>query len=672
MHVSSRRWRLLAAVMMLAQAVLIASGQRAADAAVTQLPFTVTNNSGRGDATYIYVIARNSAGQQGYVDGSGTWRAYSFPPSTPNGPVPAPDISIPGPGNGASRTVMLPPSLSGGRVYLSMGNKLQFLLTTNGLVEPAPWVPSDPNANILYDWTEFARASSGGTGIFINSTTVDMFSIPLTVSVTDTANRTQTQGITGNRTGILNAFGALGSPWSSLTTTRTSDGLPLRVLSPVHAIPRGSFPSGYLDSYVNAVWSYYATHTLNVQTSLGDFTGTTSGANWTFRGTSGNVIGTLTRPATSDVFACAGGMQPPNQPDQAAILAVGARVCAALNRATLSTAGRVMFDTQPTTDPARFYGQSASNLFSKTIHDFSLNRLAYGFSYDDVGGFAPVIDQPNPASAGMTIGSFGTGGGGGGTVAGEPITGPGGKCVDVSGDDNGGNGAPVQLWDCQSYAVDQHYTMVGNTLRTFNGGKCLDVVDNATANGSKVQIWDCSGAGNQQWLLQSDGSIRNAGSGRCLDSPNGATGNGTRLQIYDCNGTAAQRWSFAGGANIAGPGGKCVDVSGDDTGGNNAVVQLWDCNSNAKDQFWTWSGQTLRTLGRCLDVQGGGTANGTLLQLYDCNNTGAQNWVQLSNGSMQNPQSGRCIDSPNGATGNGTRLQIYDCNGTAAQRFAVQ
>ncbi|WP_181871131.1 beta-1,3-glucanase family protein [Sphaerisporangium album] len=674
MHVLSRRWRRgLVAIVLLAQAVLIASGQQAASAAVAQLPFTVTNNSGRGDATYIYVIARNSAGQQGYVDASGTWRAYNFPPSTPNGPVPAPDVSIPGPGNGASKTVSLPPSLSGGRVYLSMGAKLQFLLTTNGLVEPAPWVASDPNANILYDWTEFARASSGGTGIFINSTTVDMFSIPLTVSVTDTSNRTQTQGIAGNRTGILNAFGALGSPWSGLTTTRASDGLPLRVLAPVHAIAKGAFPGTYLDSYVNAVWSYYATHTLTVQTSLGNFTGTTSGANWAFRDGSGNVIGTLTKPTTSDVFACAGGTQPPNQPNQTAILAVGARVCAALNRATLSTAGRVMFDTQPTTDPARFYGQSASNLFSKTIHDYSLNGLAYGFSYDDVGGFAPVIDQPNPSSAGMTIGSFGTGGGGGpGPVGGQPITGPGGKCVDVAGDDTGGNGAPVQLWDCQANAVDQRYTMVGNTLRTFNGGKCLDVVDNATANGSKVQIWDCFGAGNQQWLLQSDGSIKNAGSGRCLDSPGGATGNGTRLQIWDCNGGPAQRWSFPGGANIAGPGGKCVDVAGDDTGGNNTPVQLWDCQSSAKDQFWTWSGQTLRTLGRCLDVQSGGTANGTLLQLYDCNNSGAQNWVQLSNGSIQNPQSGRCVDAPGGNTANGTRLQIYDCNGSAAQRFAVQ
>jgi hypothetical protein len=42
-----------------------------------------------------------------------------------------------------------------------------------------------------------------------------------------------------------------------------------------------------------------------------------------------------------------------------------------------------------------------------------------------------------------------------------------------------------------------------------------------------------------------------------------------------------------------------------------------------------------------------------------------------ADGSLRNPQSGRCLDSPNGATGNGTRLQIWDCNGSGAQKFAL-
>ena len=42
------------------------------------------------------------------------------------------------------------------------------------------------------------------------------------------------------------------------------------------------------------------------------------------------------------------------------------------------------------------------------------------------------------------------------------ITGPGGKCVDIAGDDTGGNGTAVQLWDCQA----MRSTSTGRTTRT--------------------------------------------------------------------------------------------------------------------------------------------------------------------------------------------------------------
>jgi len=123
---------------------------------------------------------------------------------------------------------------------------------------------------------------------------------------------------------------------------------------------------------------------------------------------------------------------------------------------------------------------------------------------------------------------------------------------------------------------------------------------------------------------------------------------------------------------ITGPGSKCVDVAADDTGVNTAAVQLWDCQGYAEDQHWEhFADNTLRTLGRCLDINGNGTANGTQVELYDCNGVGGQKWVAQSDGSLKNPQSGRCLDAPNGTTTNGTRLQIYDCNGSAAQKFTV-
>ncbi|MFJ3948268.1 ricin-type beta-trefoil lectin domain protein [Streptomyces jietaisiensis] len=251
------------------------------------------------------------------------------------------------------------------------------------------------------------------------------------------------------------------------------------------------------------------------------------------------------------------------------------------------------------------------------------------------------------------------------------ITGPGGKCVDVAADDTGVNGAAVQLWDCQSYAEDQHWTHnPDGSLSTIS--RCLDVVGNSSANDAKLELYDCNGVGGQKWVQQADGSLRNPQSGRCLDAPGGATGNGTRLQIHDCNGSAAQKFSVNAGAPVAGPGGKCVDVAADDTGGNGAPVQLWDCQTWAVDQHWYHaSDSSLRTLGRCLDVVGNSSANDAKLELYDCNGVGGQKWVQQADGSLRNPQSGRCLDAPGGATGNGTRLQIHDCDGSAAQKFAL-
>ena len=123
---------------------------------------------------------------------------------------------------------------------------------------------------------------------------------------------------------------------------------------------------------------------------------------------------------------------------------------------------------------------------------------------------------------------------------------------------------------------------------------------------------------------------------------------------------------------IAGPAGKCVDVNGDDTGADEAPVDLWDCQSAARDQKWSrGSGDTLQTLGRCLDIANNGTANGAAVELWDCNGVGGQKWVGQG-GALKNPQSGKCLEARGGATGNGTRLQIRDCTGSGAQKFVLR
>jgi hypothetical protein len=54
-------------------------------------------------------------------------------------------------------------------------------------------------------------------------------------------------------------------------------------------------------------------------------------------------------------------------------------------------------------------------------------------------------------------------------------------------------------------------------------------------------------------------------------------------------------------------------------------VQLYGCNGTAAQQ-WTRTGDTLRALGKCLDVTGNNPADRTPLQLWSCTGGANQKW----------------------------------------------
>jgi chitinase len=120
---------------------------------------------------------------------------------------------------------------------------------------------------------------------------------------------------------------------------------------------------------------------------------------------------------------------------------------------------------------------------------------------------------------------------------------------------------------------------------------------------------------------------------------------------------------------ITGYGGKCVDVAGAQTT-NGTAVQLYTCNGTNAQQ-WTVTGGTLQALGKCMDVTSAGTANGTKVQLWDCNGTGAQQWTPGANGSLVNTNSGKCLDATGPSSADGTRLQIWSCAGSANQSWVL-
>jgi glucosylceramidase len=120
---------------------------------------------------------------------------------------------------------------------------------------------------------------------------------------------------------------------------------------------------------------------------------------------------------------------------------------------------------------------------------------------------------------------------------------------------------------------------------------------------------------------------------------------------------------------ITGYGGKCVDVAGANTA-NGTQVQLYTCNGTAAQEWTVGTDGTIRALGKCMDVAAAGTANGTKVQLYDCNGTGAQSWSR-SGTQLINTNSGKCLDATGPSSADGTPLQIWSCTGGANQQWTV-
>ncbi|WP_084957875.1 glycoside hydrolase family 64 protein [Thermoactinospora rubra] len=385
-----------AAIAVLALLSPLSVPQAAAAAVPETIPLTITNNSGRGEALWIYVLGESlTTHRLGYADAAGRfreWNGGSIPPS------PAPDVSIPGPANGQAKTIRIP-KLSG-RVYFSFGQKIRFFLTPTGLVQPAPWNPSDPNRDILFDWSEYTLNDAG---LWLNSSQVDMFSVPHAVGVKNAAGAVKSTGhlVANGRNRLLDAIKNQPGGWARLIHTR-SDGLRVRALAPGKGIDAGLLSPTIMDGYITRAWDAYRTRTLTVRPFRDRpdvrFHGRTQGDAMVFTDGSGRTVATFAKPSTANVFGCDGRLHAPNDDH---VGPIARTLCAALNRSTLER-----FPTQPTTDASQFYQDPVTNHYARAVHHHMVDGKAYAFPFDDVGGFESLVHDANPAQAYITLTPF--------------------------------------------------------------------------------------------------------------------------------------------------------------------------------------------------------------------------------------------------------------------------
>jgi hypothetical protein len=387
---------LVAAVAVAAGLTAVGPASHAEAAVPTTIPLEIKNNSGRSDQVYIYNIGTLlSTGQQGWADANGTFHAW---PAGGNPPTPAPDASIVGPANGQTMTLRMPKF--SGRVYFSYGQKLVFKLTTGGLVQPAVQNPSDPNVNILFNWSEYTLNDAG---LWINSTQVDMFSAPYAVGLKNTSGTVKTTGHLkpGGYAGFFNALKDQPGGWANLIRTRP-DGTIVRALAPGHGIEAGALPSTVMNDYINRVWTKYATSTLTV-TPFADQPGTkyygrVSGNVMNFTNTSGAVVTTFQKPDADSIFGCYKFLDAPNDLVRGPI---SRTLCAGYNRSTLLTNS-----SQPDTSSTGFYQDVVTNHYARKIHAQMADGKAYAFAFDDVGNYESLVNDGNPQTAYITLDPF--------------------------------------------------------------------------------------------------------------------------------------------------------------------------------------------------------------------------------------------------------------------------
>jgi hypothetical protein len=298
----------------------------------------------------------------------------------------------------------LPAYVKGGRLYLSLGAPLCFPIGDNAWGGPDLMNPSDPNAEVIFDWYELSYVH-GGVPFGGNTTQVDQFGFPLVARLRqETGNFDETVGTALSREEVFSRY------QSSVGTAFQSLAGPSRIVAPRSStvFKPGGAGENLLRDQIDAAWAYYAAHPFRLARLGVTFSGLVMGnADVTSQrlrftrspaGADGAGPFFIDKPTTADVFACSGALARAGM--KTTELELGAELCAALNRG-------VALRTQDWYSPSAYYVDPARNDYAMFFHGIGIDKRAYGFAYDDVNDQSSVKILPNadpPTSLTLTVG----------------------------------------------------------------------------------------------------------------------------------------------------------------------------------------------------------------------------------------------------------------------------
>jgi hypothetical protein len=127
---------------------------------------------------------------------------------------------------------------------------------------------------------------------------------------------------------------------------------------------------------------------------------------------------------------------------------------------------------------------------------------------------------------------------------------------------------------------------------------------------------------------------------------------------------------------------KSVDVAYANQANGTAVIQYDSWNGDPQKFAILASGSNWKiamkaNTNKCLHPVNNGTANGTMIEIRDCNGSSNQAWKATVSGTgtgnyvFRNVAANRCLDVTGNSTANSARMELWDCNGQNNQLFNV-